>query len=153
MTMRDISILCAAGGLALTLAVVAPCTLAAQTPATDRPDSVKLARVAAAQALPPLDGRRLKATLVEVRYSPGGSSPPHSHPCPVIGYVVKGTLRNQVAGEPVRTYRAGETFYEPPNGVHAVSANASQTDSVIFLAYFTCDREGSLSGPPPGASR
>ena len=150
MTMPGCSILCA--GLALTLAVGAPSALAAQT-ATDRPDSAGPARVATAQALPPLDGRRLKATLVEVRYGPGESSPAHSHPCPVIGYVVRGTLRNQVSGEPVRVYHAGETFYEPPNGMHAVSANASGTDSVTFLAYFTCDREGPLSGPAPGAPR
>ena len=97
---------------------------------------------------PPLDGSHLKATIVEVRYGPGGSSPAHSHPCAVIGYVIQGALRNQVQGEAAAVYHAGETFYEPPNGVHAVSANASTTDSVRFLAYFTCDRDGPLSVPP-----
>ena len=28
-------------------------------------------------------------TTVEVTYPPGGFSTPHSHPCPVIGYVLK----------------------------------------------------------------
>ena len=108
--------------------------------------------MAFAHDLPLLDGRHLKATIVEVRYGPGGSSPAHSHPCAVIGYVVEGELRNQVQGEPARVYHAGESFYEAPNGVHAVSANASQTDSVRFLAYFTCDRDGPLSVPPPAAN-
>ena len=112
------------------------------------PDTTGPARVAFAQALPAMNGRHLKATLVEVRYGPGASSPAHSHPCPVIGYVVQGALRSQVQGEPAHVYRAGESFYEAPNGVHAVSANASPTDSVRFLAYFTCDREVPLSGPP-----
>lgn len=124
----------------------------AQAQAVSKPDTAGPARVVVAQPLPALDGRQLKATLVEVRYGPGGSSPAHSHPCPVIGYVVAGALRSGVRGESVRVYHAGETFYEPPNGVHAVSANASKTDSVRFLAYFTCDREGPLSVPPPGAN-
>jgi quercetin dioxygenase-like cupin family protein len=63
--------------------------------------------------------------------------------------VVEGALRAQVRGEPESTYQAGESFYEPPNGVHQVSANASQTEPVKFLAYFVCDHETPLSVPPP----
>jgi quercetin dioxygenase-like cupin family protein len=72
---------------------------------------------------------------------------PHSYPCPVIGYDAQGTLRTQVKGEPEMTYKAGESFYEAPNGVHLVSANASSTEPVKLLAYFVCDREGPLSIP------
>ncbi len=106
-------------------------------------------RVAFAQALPQLDGQHLKVTVVEVTYPPGGSSTPHSHPCPVMVYVVEGILRAQVKGEPEAVYHAGESFYEPPNGVHQVSANASQTEPAKFLAYFICDHETPLSVPPP----
>jgi quercetin dioxygenase-like cupin family protein len=111
--------------------------------------SAEQSRVILAQTLPQLDGRDLKATVVEVTYAPGGSSTPHSHPCPVIVYVVEGALRAQVRGEPESTYQAGESFYELPNGVHQVSANASQTEPVKFLAYFVCDHETPLSVPPP----
>lgn len=104
-------------------------------------------RVAIAQRLPPMNGDSLKITLVEVSYGPGASSPPHSHPCPVIGYVISGALRTRVDGEPEATYRAGESFYENPNGVHLVSGNASTKDSVTFLAYFVCDRQATLSVP------
>ena len=96
-------------------------------------------------AIPPLDGAHLKTTLVEVNYGPGEASPPHSHPCAVIGYVVEGAIRTQVEGEPEHTYEAGGTFYEPPNGVHAVSANASSTRNAKLLAYFVCDRDAPLS--------
>jgi quercetin dioxygenase-like cupin family protein len=106
-------------------------------------------RVAFAHALPQLDGQHLKVTVVEVTYPPGGSSTPHSHPCPVMVYVVEGILRAQVKGEPEAVYHAGESFYEPPNGVHQVSANASQTKPAKFLAYFICDHETPLSVPPP----
>ena len=103
------------------------------------------ARIVLAEALPKMDGEHLKATLVEVNYGPGESSAPHSHPCPVIGYVVAGTLRTQVRGEPVGVYTAGESFYEVANGVHAVSANASATEPARFVAFFVCDHDAPLS--------
>ena len=106
-------------------------------------------RVAFAHALSPLDGSHLVATVVEVSYGPGGSSPPHSHPCPVIGYVIDGSLRTQVKGEAEAVYTAGQSFYEAPNGVHQVSANASKDKPVRFLAYFVCDRRVPLSTPAP----
>jgi len=110
------------------------------------------ARIVLAEALPGMDGEHLKATLVEVNYGPGESSAPHSHPCPVIGYVVAGTLRTQVRGEAKSVYKAGESFYEPANGVHAVSANASATERAKFVAFFVCDHDAPLSAPALGAS-
>ena len=114
-------------------------------------DSGKQVRVAFTQALPRLDGSHLKASVVEVTYAPGVSSAPHSHPCPVIVYVVKGALRAKVKGEPEAVYHAGESFYEAPNGVHEVSANASKTEAVKFVAYFVCDHDTEMSVPPPSA--
>jgi quercetin dioxygenase-like cupin family protein len=109
-------------------------------------------RVAFSHTLPRLDGTHLKATIVEVTYRPGGSSLPHSHPCPVIGYVIEGTLRTQVKGETEAVYTAGQSFYEPPNGVHMISANASDKVPVKFLAYFVCDHDTPLSVAPPGTA-
>ena len=106
-------------------------------------------RVAAEQALPQMDGGKLKATLVEVTYGEGAASSPHSHPCPVIGYVISGELRTQVKGSAEAVYKAGETFYEPPNGVHLVSANAGKTEPAKLLAVFLCDHEAELSTPVP----
>jgi quercetin dioxygenase-like cupin family protein len=104
-------------------------------------------RVATEQVLPQLDGGKLKATLVEVTYAPGAGSSPHSHPCPVIGYVVSGELRTQVMGGAEERYKAGESFYEPPNGVHLVSANVSKTEPAKLLAIFVCDHQAELSTP------
>ena len=101
------------------------------------------------QALPAMDGRGLRVTVLEVTYGPGDSSRPHRHPCAVIGSVIAGTLRSRVQGEPEALYRAGESFYEAPNGVHLVSANASDRDPVRFLAYFTCDHDAPLSEAVP----
>lgn len=104
-------------------------------------------RLAFSHGLPRLNGEHLAAKLVEVSYGPGESSPPHSHPCPVIGYVLGGAIRSQVRGEPEATYRAGESFYEAPNGVHQVSANASTSRPAKLLAYFVCDADAPLTTP------
>lgn len=109
-------------------------------------------RTVLAQPLERLSGDHLKVILVEVNYGPGGASMPHSHPCPVIGYVAEGAIRSQVKGGPEKTYKAGESFYEPANGVHQVSANASATEPAKLLAYFLCDRDVPLSTDVPGNS-
>jgi quercetin dioxygenase-like cupin family protein len=116
---------------------------AAQSEARER------ARVVLFRNLPKLNGDHLRVSVVEVRYGPGESSSHHSHPCPVVGYVVEGAYRSQVKGEPEAIYKTGESFYEARNGVHLVSANASATEPVKFLAYFICDHDTPLSVPEP----
>ena len=91
------------------------------------------------QALPRMDGGHLELKGVEVSYAPGASSAAHSHPCPVIAYVTEGAVRSQVNDGPETIYKTGEAFYEAPNGVHRVSANASQTEPAKLLAMFVCD--------------
>ena len=103
------------------------------------------AQMVISQALPVLDGDHLKAVLLEVRYGPGEASPPHRHPCAVVGYVVEGSLRTRLEGQPEMIYQAGQSFYEAPNGVHLISANASSTEPAKLLAYFICDRDTPLS--------
>lgn len=124
--------------------------IGAAVPQTSPPSSSKHQsdRVIFLRSLPQLDGKNLRVTMVEVNYGPGESSKVHSHPCPVIGYVVEGSLRMKVTGESEAIYKTGDTFYEAPNGVHEVSANASHTMPAKFVAYFVCDREMPLSVTP-----
>jgi quercetin dioxygenase-like cupin family protein len=111
------------------------------------------ARILLEPTLPIMDGEHLKVTVVEVNYGPGESSAPHSHPCPVIVYVEAGALRTQVRGEKEVVYTAGASFYEPANGVHVVSANASQREPAKLIAYFVCDHDAPLSVAVPGDAR
>ncbi len=131
--------------------VVASHAIRAQISGDGSPAKPERARLAFSHALPHLDGNHLQIKVVEVTYGPGESSSPHSHPCPVIGYILKGKLRTQVQGEPEAIYQAGESFYEAPNGVHAVSANASREEPAKFIAYFVCDRDTPLSIGVPEA--
>jgi quercetin dioxygenase-like cupin family protein len=112
--------------------------------------SQRSSRTVFSHGLPPLDGARLTSHIVEVLYGPGGASPAHSHPCPVVGYIVEGAVRIQIKGQPEATYKAGEGFYEAPNKIHLVSANASNTKPAKLLAFFICDHNKPLSTPVLG---
>jgi len=130
------------------IAITGSHRLSAKSPANPQKSGTPArVRTVTAQELPRMDGGHLRVTLVEINYGPGEYSHPHSHPCPVIGYVIEGAVRMQVKGQPETIYRVGESFYEPPNGVHQVSANASEKEPAKFLAYFACDHEAPLSSP------
>ena len=120
-----------------------------QTSPSTSPAKKERARVLLSKALPQLDGAGLKVTLVEVNYAPGEASHAHSHPCAVVGYVAAGAIRTQVKGEPLMIYKAGKSFYEAPNGIHLISANASSTEPAKLLAYLLCDHEAPLSVDVP----
>jgi quercetin dioxygenase-like cupin family protein len=75
-----------------------------------------------------------------VTYPPGGASPPHRHDAQVFVYVLEGELIMQVRGGPKVTLKPGETFYESPADVHAVSANASQTRPATFLVFIVKEK-------------
>jgi quercetin dioxygenase-like cupin family protein len=107
-------------------------------------------RVALSRTLRPMDGGEIRIRVVEVTYPPGGANASHTHPCPVVGYVLEGSLRMQVNDGAEAIFRKGDTFYEEPGDIHRISANASATEPARFLAYFTCDREVTqLSTPMP----
>src|SRR2546423_7977064 len=69
-------------------------------------------RVVLSRRLPALDGRRLDVHVVDVTYGAGGSSTPHQHPCPGVGYVIEGELRMQLEGGREALYKVGDSFYE-----------------------------------------
>lgn len=91
------------------------------------------------QQLPNVEGKSIKAVLVE--YGPGGASPAHTHPKSAFIYatVLDGAIRSQVNSGPPKVYHAGESFAEFPGDFHRVSANASSTEPARLLAVFVVD--------------
>jgi quercetin dioxygenase-like cupin family protein len=98
-----------------------------------------------------MDGANLKVHAIEVTYPPGATSTAHRHPCPVVGYMISGTMRMQVSDGPVTDYKPGETFVEMPTDVHRMATNPSAETPAVFLATFVCDKETPLSVPEPAA--
>lgn len=73
--------------------------------------------------------------VLEINLEPGQSSQPHRHNGHVFVYVLEGEVNMQVAGGELMTLSAGEMFYENPNDIHAVSANASDSEPAKFLVH------------------
>jgi quercetin dioxygenase-like cupin family protein len=73
--------------------------------------------------------------MLTVEYAPGESSPKHRHDAQVMVYVLEGTVRMQIEGQQPVTLTRGQTFYEGPDDVHLVSANASKTEPAKFLVF------------------
>lgn len=91
--------------------------------------------------IPNIPGKSLIA--VEVIYRPGGKSPAHRHARSafIYGYVVSGSIRSQVEGEPARVYHAGESFFEAPGAHHLAGENASNSKPAKLLAVFVVDTD------------
>ena len=77
-----------------------------------------------------------EGTMQLVEYAPGGSDAPHRHNASVFVYVLEGSVVMQVKGGKEVTLGPGQTFYESPKDVHAVSRNASTTKPAKFLVFF-----------------
>jgi quercetin dioxygenase-like cupin family protein len=76
-----------------------------------------------------------KALMIEVDYQPGQSSIAHKHDGTAMAYVLSGAIVSQVKGEPAKTYKAGEFWYEPAGSEHLVSKNASATQPAKLLVF------------------
>ena len=73
-------------------------------------DEEKLVRT---EMLPNVPGKRITVTVVS--YAPGEKSGIHHHPGSVVAYVLSGPIRSEnSATGPVKVYKAGESFFEPP---------------------------------------
>ncbi len=72
--------------------------------------------------------------------APGTGGTPHRHPgSHTFGYVLEGTYEVQVDDGPVRRLGPGETFYEEPGSLHAVSRNGSESEVVRYLVFTVSD--------------
>lgn len=99
------------------------------------------------QKLPDVPGKQV--IMAVVSYKPGQASAPHSHSGSVLAYVLEGEIVSQLAGQKSVTYKAGETWYEPPRAGHLVSRNASTVRPAKLLAFLLTDEGGTVKEPLP----
>ena len=93
-----------------------------------------------AQPLADLPGREVRISLLD--REPGASSARHRHPGHhVFGYVIEGTYEFAINGEPSRTLKAGDTFYEPPTAIHSTSRNPSTDKRAKILVFMVADQK------------
>jgi quercetin dioxygenase-like cupin family protein len=97
-----------------------------------------------------IDGKEARVTTVEVTFGPGVGGQPHRHPGPIFGYVLEGEFEFALGDQPVRTLKAGETFYEPSGSLHRVHRNPSDETRTRVLAVILHPRDAEQIVTPPG---
>ena len=102
---------------------------------------VKVTQLSQRDIIEKLDGKAASATVVEVTFEPGQKDSPHRHTGPVFGYVLEGEYEHAIDDEPVKTYKAGDTFYEPSGSVHRVARNPSGKTRTRLLAVILHSRD------------
>jgi quercetin dioxygenase-like cupin family protein len=85
-----------------------------------------------------------RAHISRVELAPGQAAGLHRHPCHVIGYVISGTIRFQIAQQPATVLATGDAFHEPDGVWIERFDNASNYDAAVFLACYLL---------PPGEQR
>ena len=102
---------------------------------------VKATQLSQRDIIEKLDGKDASATVREVTFEPGQKDSSHRHTGPVFGYVLEGEYEHAMDDEPVKTYKAGETFYEPSGSVHRVAQNPSDKTKTRLLAVILHPRD------------
>jgi quercetin dioxygenase-like cupin family protein len=68
----------------------------------------------------------------------------HRHPCPVISYVVEGTIKFQIRGEKVQIIHTGQVGYEPAGAIIDHFDNASDSAPAKVILYYLLNGQKEL---------
>jgi quercetin dioxygenase-like cupin family protein len=72
----------------------------------------------------------------------------HTHAGDEAGYVLKGTLIWKTRGQPDRTLKAGDSFFNPRGAVHSVTT-AADGDGAMAVSAWIIDKGQPLGTPVP----
>jgi quercetin dioxygenase-like cupin family protein len=123
------------GMLALVLSLAGG-TLVAQI------DSV---RVLLSQDLAGVPGKEV--SMITVEYTPGESSPAHTHRAQAMVYVLEGSIVMQAKGKAPVTLTPGQAWSEGPDDVHLVSRNASTSAPAKYLVFMVKEKGAPILTP------
>ncbi len=126
-----------AAGIVATAAAAPVAAVASQqpsgTPASQHPSETVSPLLK--QPLPNVKGKTFTSEIVY--FPPNARAVPHRHGSAfVYAYVLEGTVRSQLAGEPVRTCHQGQNWVEPPGAHHLLTENPSRTKPAKLLVIF-----------------
>jgi quercetin dioxygenase-like cupin family protein len=93
----------------------------------------------------PIEGSGKVLELILVEFPPGAQAPPHVHPATGLNYILSGQVDSQYEGEPLKHYRAGDTYQDPPGRKHLLFRNASGTEALKFLIAVELEQGQSFS--------
>jgi|SRR5512135_1619 quercetin dioxygenase-like cupin family protein len=79
--------------------------------------------------------------IKQIEFAPSQRTGTHLHPCPVVGYIASGMVHFQVDGEPSKTLKQGDAFFEPANAKILHFDNASDYEPLTFIAFYLLDND------------
>ena len=124
--------------LAATMSATAPAAAEQAAPATTVATRATEVTALLKQVLADVSGREVMMITLDI--PPGGGSAPHRHPGHyVFGYVLEGSYKLKLDQGDEKILTKGQTFYEAPGQLHAVSANASATEPAKVLAVIVAE--------------
>ena len=131
---------CSASLVAIAVAaMLVPAASQQQPPATKVTPLMK-------EALQEFPGHEV--TILTLDIPPGVSSPAHRHPGHhVFGYVLEGSYKIKIDQGPETVLTKGQTFHEAPGQLHAVSANASQTEPAKVVVFMVVESGKPITVP------
>jgi quercetin dioxygenase-like cupin family protein len=88
-----------------------------------------------------------EAVMARAEFPIGGTTGRHTHPGEEISYVLEGTLRMEVAGQPPRSLKTGEVFMIPAGIVHNATNTGSGAATVI--ATYVVEKGKPVTTPAP----
>jgi quercetin dioxygenase-like cupin family protein len=98
------------------------------------------------QVIAEFPGHEVRMIVLEI--PAGGGSPPHRHPGHHnFGYVLEGAYRIKIDDGPESVLTKGQTFYEAPGQLHAVSRNASDSEPAKVLVVVVAESGKPLTVP------
>jgi quercetin dioxygenase-like cupin family protein len=142
------------------VATVAACGQSAEP--TTRKVSVHTASTPPSETLSPLfestlpnvKGKTFTSAIVD--FPPAARAVPHRHGGAfVYAYVLDGTVRSRLAGQPAHTYRQGQDWVEQPGADHVLTENVSASKPARLLVVFisTTGHRLKIDDPPRPAAR
>jgi len=84
--------------------------------------------------------------MLVVTFPPSSVSAAHRHPFPTFGYLLEGKLESTFEGKTYH-YKPGDSFYEKPNGLHAVTKNSSPDKPAKLLVFFIAEKNKPTTVP------
>jgi quercetin dioxygenase-like cupin family protein len=131
----------------LALILLAATSTAVSVPASaQQPPAATKVTTLLQQILADLPGREV--VMVTLDIPPGGGSAAHRHPGHhIFGYVLEGSYKIKLDQGAETVLSKGQTFYEAPGQLHAVSANASQTEPAKVLAVIVAESGKPITVP------
>jgi quercetin dioxygenase-like cupin family protein len=80
----------------------------------------------------------------EIVFQPKQMTGLHRHPCPVVSYIVQGTIKFQIKGEKPQIIHAGQVCYEPAGAIIEHFDNASDRAPAKFIPYYLLNGQKEL---------